>query len=238
MASRQTPREGGDVSLGELLKQLGTDTGRLIRGEIALARKETKDALQQLRTAAVLVASGAVLSLLALGTLTAAAVLGPRAAGVVASLQRDSANVAEAAQAVQGYYEEMTGAHVPTGSFLALLERRPTPAPNTGYAEMTRPADALLVHELIPGWSGEVRGSRLAFNGFGMRDRPERSQAKPASTCRVAVVGSSVVMGYGVGDVKALIDGTLKQPRLLAGAPRVIGAGELDWILRDAMQYW
>ena len=59
----------------ELLKQLGTDTGRLIREEIALARKETKEALQQLSTAAGLVASGAVLSLLALGTLTAAAVL-------------------------------------------------------------------------------------------------------------------------------------------------------------------
>ena len=69
MASR------GDVSLVELLKQLGSDTGRLIREEIALARKETKEALQQLSTAAVLVASGAVLSLLALGTLTAAAVL-------------------------------------------------------------------------------------------------------------------------------------------------------------------
>ncbi|HEX5041466.1 MAG TPA: phage holin family protein [Candidatus Polarisedimenticolaceae bacterium] len=64
-----------DVGLGELLKQLGTDTGRLIREELALARKEMKDALQGLRTATVLVACGAVLSLLALGTLTAAAVL-------------------------------------------------------------------------------------------------------------------------------------------------------------------
>ena len=35
-----------------------------------------------------------------------------------------------------------------------------------------------------------------------------------------------------------LIEGTLKQPRLLSGAPRAVGAAELDWILRDAMQYW
>ena len=35
-----------------------------------------------------------------------------------------------------------------------------------------------------------------------------------------------------------LIAGPPRQPRLLAGAPRPVGAAELDWILRDAMQYW
>ena len=64
-----------DVSMGELLKQLGTDIGTLVRQELALARKEMKEALETLRTATVLVAAGAVLSLLALGTLIAAAVL-------------------------------------------------------------------------------------------------------------------------------------------------------------------
>jgi hydroxyacid-oxoacid transhydrogenase len=45
-------------------------------------------------------------------------------------------------------------------------------------------------------------------------------------------------VGYQEGDVAALIEGTLKQPRLLAGAPRAVGARELDWILRDALAYW
>ncbi|HKZ05437.1 MAG TPA: hydroxyacid-oxoacid transhydrogenase [Methylomirabilota bacterium] len=45
-------------------------------------------------------------------------------------------------------------------------------------------------------------------------------------------------VGYGERDIPALVDGTLKQPRLLAGAPRAVGAADLDWILRDAMQYW
>jgi alcohol dehydrogenase class IV len=45
-------------------------------------------------------------------------------------------------------------------------------------------------------------------------------------------------VGYGERDVPALIEGTLKQPRLLAGAPRPVGAAELDWILRDALAYW
>jgi hydroxyacid-oxoacid transhydrogenase len=45
-------------------------------------------------------------------------------------------------------------------------------------------------------------------------------------------------IGYAEADVPALIEGTLKQPRLLSGAPRAVGAGELDGILRDAMAYW
>jgi alcohol dehydrogenase class IV len=45
-------------------------------------------------------------------------------------------------------------------------------------------------------------------------------------------------LGYGERDVPALIEGTLKQPRLLSGAPRAVGAGELEAILRDSLRYW
>jgi alcohol dehydrogenase class IV len=44
-------------------------------------------------------------------------------------------------------------------------------------------------------------------------------------------------VGYSEHDVPALIEGTLRQPRLLSGAPRTIGASELDRVLRDAMRY-
>ncbi len=45
-------------------------------------------------------------------------------------------------------------------------------------------------------------------------------------------------IGYTEADVASLVEGTLKQPRLLSGAPRAVGAAELDRILRDAMGYW
>jgi alcohol dehydrogenase class IV len=45
-------------------------------------------------------------------------------------------------------------------------------------------------------------------------------------------------VGYGERDIPALIEGTLKQPRLLAGAPRTTGARELDVVLHESMQYW
>jgi alcohol dehydrogenase class IV len=45
-------------------------------------------------------------------------------------------------------------------------------------------------------------------------------------------------VGYSERDVPALVEGTLKQPRLLSGAPRAVGAPELEAILRDAMTCW
>jgi hypothetical protein len=32
------------------------------------------------------------------------------------------------------------------------------------------------------------------------------------------------------------VAGALKQPRLLVGAPRAVGAADLEWILKDAMR--
>ena len=45
-------------------------------------------------------------------------------------------------------------------------------------------------------------------------------------------------LGYGEGDIPALVEGTLKQPRLLSGAPRAVGAAEIAAILRDSLRLW
>jgi alcohol dehydrogenase class IV len=42
-------------------------------------------------------------------------------------------------------------------------------------------------------------------------------------------------LGYGEGDVGALVAGTIVQRRLLDNAPRAVGEGELDALFRDAM---
>ncbi|MCI0457836.1 MAG: hypothetical protein L0Z62_12790 [Gemmataceae bacterium] len=189
---------GGAWVLGTLLVVMGA----LVVVQLARDRL-TRLGLLPLRLAPTTSALGLTAGLVAaalIGTPQAAAVFGPWAGGVLAALRHESATPVEAALVVQGYYEEILDARVPTGSWLAALEGRPTPGRSITYTEMTRPADDWLERELIPGWSGEVGGSQLTINHFGMRDRPDRAQKKPADVCRVAVVGSSVVMGYGVGD--------------------------------------
>ena len=70
----------------------------------------------------------------------------------------------------------------------------------------------------------------------------ERREALPRALislmCDVGIPNGLNAIGYADADVPALIEGTLKQPRLLAGAPRTVGPLELDGILRDAMRYW
>jgi hypothetical protein len=189
---------GGAAVLGVLLVAVGVGVvAQLTRDRLA------RIGLLPLRlspTASALALTAALVVVALLAVPQVAEVFGPRATGVIAALRRESATPAEAALALQGYYEEILDARVPTGSWLAALEGRPPPPRSITYTEMTRPADDLLERELIPGWSGAVDGIPLTINRFGMRDRLDRSRQKPAHTCRVAVVGSSVVMGYGVGD--------------------------------------
>ncbi len=66
---------------------------------------------------------------------------------------------------------------------------------------------------------------------------PARARSFPSCATPAFPTGLTAV-GYTERDIPALVDGTLKQPRLLAGAPRSVDATDLDWILRDAMQYW
>jgi len=45
-------------------------------------------------------------------------------------------------------------------------------------------------------------------------------------------------LGYGESDVSTLIDGTLKQQRLLVNCPRTVGAEELRSVIQQSFKYW
>jgi hypothetical protein len=81
-----------------------------------------------------------------------------------------------------------------------MLEGQPIVEQPVHFTDLTHPSDDFLELELIPNWSGTLAGSPISINRFGMRDRPDLTQQKPAGVRRIAVVGSSVVMGYGVAD--------------------------------------
>jgi len=44
--------------------------------------------------------------------------------------------------------------------------------------------------------------------------------------------------GFDEADVEALVEGAMKQQRLLVGAPRETGPGELAEIIRESMDNW
>ena len=70
--------------------------------------------------------------------------------------------------------------------------------PEWAELPVSRTADLRSV-ELVPGFEGRFKGAPFRTNRWGMRDR-EYTREKPPGTFRIAVLGSSVTMGSGVGD--------------------------------------
>src|SRR5258705_7158287 len=54
----------------------------------------------------------------------------------------------------------------------------------------------------------------------------------------VGVPNGLGALGYGERDIPSLLEGTLKQPRLLSGAPRAVGSAEITAILRESLRCW
>jgi alcohol dehydrogenase class IV len=45
-------------------------------------------------------------------------------------------------------------------------------------------------------------------------------------------------LGYGETDISPLIEGTLKQQRLLVNCPRSVGSEELQYVIQQSFEYW
>jgi len=85
--------------------------------------------------------------------------------------------------------------------------------------------------------AAELMGAPTA--GLSEREAREALPAALLALMRdVAIPNGLTALGYGEGDIPALVEGTLKQPRLLSGAPRAVGSTEIAAILRDALRLW
>jgi alcohol dehydrogenase class IV len=54
----------------------------------------------------------------------------------------------------------------------------------------------------------------------------------------IGIPGGIEAVGFGADDVDELVEGSLKQQRLLATAPREVTADDLDGIFRRSMTLW
>ncbi len=143
---------------------------------------------------------------LVIGSPWFANVLSSDMAGAIAEFRHEDAQAAELEQ-LAGYYEDLNSTAIQAGPMLASWS--PTDeiqrAQAAGFDKVARPADAAQELELIPGARVELNGKTTSINKFGMRDRDTLALNKPAGTTRIAIVGSSVVMGYGVADDECFV---------------------------------
>lgn len=76
-------------------------------------------------------------------------------------------------------------------------------------------------------------------NGLTSAEMPELLPRTLLSLMRDTGISNGLAtLGYGESDVPALIDGTLKQQRLLVNAPRDVSADELRQIINSSFEYW
>ena len=81
----------------------------------------------------------------------------------------------------------------------------------------------------------------MGVSTIGLSERDAREALPGALVALMRDIGvpnGLTALGYGERDIPALIDGTLKQPRLLSGAPRAVGAAEIGAILHDSLRCW
>lgn len=80
----------------------------------------------------------------------------------------------------------------------------------------------------------------MGYPTEGLSDS-ERREALPRALLGlmrdIGLPNGLAAVGYSEADIPALVAGTLRQPRLLAGAPRPVGADDLRAILQDALRY-
>ncbi len=105
---------------------------------------------------------------------------------------------------------------------------------------LTAPAAFRFTYATAP--ERHLRAAELMGAPVDRLSEAERREALPQALIGlmrdVGIPNGLCAIGYSGQDIAALVEGTLRQPRLLSGAPRTVGAAELDWVLRDAMQYW
>ncbi|MBL8851186.1 MAG: hypothetical protein JNG89_16010 [Planctomycetaceae bacterium] len=132
-----------------------------------------------------------------------AAMLGETARTRIANIKVERVSRGDAMAMIDGYYEQLNQPLAQASPFLGQLRRKPVDHFAGEFLSMTRPSGDIRVLELIPGWSGEFDGARTTVNRWGMRDRA-RSLRKPAQTVRIAMVGSSIILGLGVDDERTI----------------------------------
>lgn len=147
--------------------------------------------------------------------------LGPAFAPKLAALSVETSAALQLADQARGYYESLAEANLQSNPLLDHGKVNHEPSGGE-YWEGTRQRGDALGTELIPGWQGIVRGVPTHINRWGMRD-DDLPRRKPSGTYRIAMLGSSVTMGYGVpadSDFESLLEWRLNANRQPQG-PRI-----------------
>jgi len=124
--------------------------------------------------------------------------LGTDVSNMIVSLKSGQLSRADAAALERGYYEDLTRVNRFNSQLWELYMKRPTvrliDIQNSG---LSRARDDFLQTELVPNFRSYTPYGVIETNRWGMRDK-DYAKKPGGSTVRIAVLGYSTVMGWGV----------------------------------------
>ena len=156
--------------------------------------------------------------LLAAGIESAHRDLGPTAATVLQTLRSAKLNRTDNAKLERGYYEQLLNVDRFNSQLWEVYAKKPTRWLDAEGVGLKRYTDGFAQNELVPSVTVATSTGAITTNRWGMRDR-DYERKPPPGTFRIALLGPSTVMGWGVGDGEtfdALLENRLNREPLSA----------------------
>jgi hypothetical protein len=125
--------------------------------------------------------------------------LGTDMGNFVLSLKSDQLNRADAAELQRGYYEDLTRVDRFNSKLWEVYMERPEGWLFAAGSGLTRMSGDFAQTELVPSMKSTTEYGIISTNRWGMRDK-DYDLTPPAVTYRLAVIGESNTMGWGVAD--------------------------------------
>ncbi|MDN4159867.1 hydroxyacid-oxoacid transhydrogenase [Nocardioides abyssi] len=109
--------------------------------------------------------------------------------------------------------------------------------PHGMAVSLTAPAAFRFTFEADP--DRHLRAARLLEPGADLADGPDALPGVLTRLMRdIGIPNGLAEVGYGDADVEPLVEGALKQQRLLATAPREVTGEDLAGVFRGSMEHW
>ena len=139
--------------------------------------------------------------------------LDPDIATTVHSLRSDRLSRLDTAKLERGYYESLLSVNRFNSQLWEVYTKKPATWLDVQNAGLKRFTSDFAQTELIPSFVSESNFGTISVNRWGMRDT-DYEPSRPPDTFRIALLGASLVMGWGVGDgetFEAMIESRLNK---------------------------